>query len=66
MSSSVFATYDVMYSLEGCVVWLQHGLVSEYGGATSCAKVSGISVDVVGRRAVKFVHSLEQKLLPIL
>lgn len=62
----LYAVYDVMYSLEGCVVWLQHGLVSEYGGATSCAKVSRISVDVVGRRAIKFVHSFKQKLLPIL
>ena len=58
--------YMISHSLEGCVIWLQHGLVSEYGWATSCAEVSGVSVDVVGRRAVKLVHSLQQKLLPVL
>lgn len=52
--------------LEGCVVWLQHGLVSQYSRAASCAQVGGESVDVVGRRAFKFVHPLEQELLPAL
>lgn len=52
--------------LEGCVVGLQHGLVSQYGRAASCAQVGGVSVDVVGRRTVEFVYPLQQELLPAL
>lgn len=52
--------------LEGCVVRLQHGLVPQYGRAASCAQVGGVSVDVVGRRTVEFVHALQQELLPAL
>lgn len=52
--------------LEGRVVWLQHGLMSQYGRPASCAQVGGVGVDVVGRRTVKFVHPLQQQLLPAL
>lgn len=45
-------------SLEGCVVWLQHGLVSQDGRAASCAQVSGERVNVVWRGAVILVHLL--------
>lgn len=40
--------------------------MAENGGTTSCAQVSGIRIDVVGRRPFEFVHSIQQKLLPVL
>ena len=53
-------------SLEGCVVGLEHGLVSEDGWTPPGAEVGGVGVDVVGRGAVKLVHPLQHHLLPVL
>lgn len=62
----VFLLSGMKDSLEGRVVWLQHGLVPQDGGSSSCAQVGGVGVDVVGRRTVELVHALQQKLLPVL
>lgn len=66
MNDSVWLNALLLCLLEGCVVWLQHGLVAQNGGASSGAQVSGICIDVVGRRPVKFVNSVQKKLFPVL